>query len=350
MRVRGQGAPGLLSAALMRSMFLSGGLGALAAVALAGAPARAATYMINVEGPMDLGSVVAGASGNTVFRINPSTGAVSVQSGTGRRISSASARTQVSIMCRPGRAGDTKCQTDNISIRIGAVGTLTGRARALTNFAVAMGTGTLVGSPSGANPLAFQLAPPGDNVMKTFFVGADFPVAGDDSGLPSGVGENSFYVTIIDLNGLTLSSDTDSGRLQAFRSLAIAKTADLTFGRIQTPTSGSSTVSLDAATGARTVTGTAFAYPTPTATRAAFSITGEGGQQVSLSIPSTLNLVGPSTLTVNLNDTAPPAPTLSGALGSAGLYSFTVGGEFTITNTTRTGAYTGVLSVSVDYN
>lgn len=350
MRARGQRAAGLLSAPAMQWTSLPVWLGVLAAAALTAAPVAAATYMINVEGPMDLGSVVAGASGNTVFRIAPTTGSVSVQSGSGRRISTGSARSQVSIMCRPGRAGDTKCQTDNISIRIGAVAAMTGRARALTNFTVAMGTATPVGAPTGANPLSFQIAPPGDNVMKTFFVGADFPVAGDDSGLPSGPGENNFFVTIVDINGLTLSSDTDRGRLQAYRSLAIAKTADLSFGRIQLPTSGSSTISLDAATGSRTVTGLAFGYPTPAATRAAFNITGEGGQQVSLSVPPTITLSGPSTLTVNVTDTAPAAPTLSGTLGAGGAYSFTVGGDFTISNTTPPGAYTGVLSVSVDYN
>lgn len=307
------------------------------------------TYLVNVEGPLDLGSVATDAGNDTVFRINSSTGAVTVQSGGGRRISAASARTQVTITCRPGRGNDNRCQSDNVSIRIATIGGLTGRARALTNFTITTGTAALIGAPSGANPLAFTIAPIGNNGAKTFFVGADFPVAGDSSGLATGQGENGFFVTVLD-SSLTLSSDTDKGRVQAFRALTLAKTADLSFGRIQIPTSGSSTISLDAATGARSITGTAFGYPTPAPTRAAFNITGEGGQQVSLTIPTSFSLTGPSTLTVNVTDTAPNAPSLSGSLGAAGAYSFTVGGNFSITSATPTGAYAGVLIVSLDYN
>lgn len=319
-------------------------------VVLVARPAPAATYLINVEGPMDLGSVVAATSGDTTFRISPSTGAVTIQSGAGRRISTASARSQVTLSCRPARGGDLSCQTNNVSIRVGAIGSLVGRARALGTFTVAMGSATVVGAPTGTNPIAFQLQPLGDNTPRTFFVGSDFPVAGDDSGLPTGQGQNSFYVSIVDGNGLTLSSDTDNGLLQGYRALAIAKTADLSFGRIQIPTSGASTVSLDPATGVRSVSGTAFGYPTPAPTRAAFSITGEGGQQVSLTIPSTFNLTGPSSLIVNVTDTAPNAPSLTGTIGSAGSYNFTIGGDFAISSATPTGAYAGVLTVSLDYN
>jgi hypothetical protein len=48
--------------------------------------------------------------------------------------------------------------------------------------------------------------------------------------------------------------------------------------------------------------------------------------------------------------TAPAAPSLSGGLGAAGTYSFNLGGSFTVTSTTPTGAYSGVLTVSLDYN
>jgi hypothetical protein len=184
----------------------------------------------------------------------------------------------------------------------------------------------------------------------TFFVGADFPVAGDDSGLASGNGENSFYVYVVDANGLQTAGDTDKGKVKAFRALSIAKTADLNFGRIQIPPTGSSTITLNAGTGSRTVTGGGFAYPTPAPTTAAFTVSGEGGQQFSLSIPSTFNLTGPSTIPVSVTDTAPNSPSLSGGLGGAGTYSFTIGGSFTITNTTPTGAYSGTLTVSLDYN
>jgi hypothetical protein len=37
-------------------------------------------------------------------------------------------------------------------------------------------------------------------------------------------------------------------------------------------------------------------------------------------------------------------------LGAAGTYSFALGGSFTISSTTPTGSYSGVLTVSLDYN
>jgi hypothetical protein len=213
-----------------------------------------------------------------------------------------------------------------------------------------MGTATLVGAPTGGQPLEFQIAPPGHNSPKTFFVGADFPVAGDDSGLPTGVGENAFFVYALDGAGLSMGGDADKGRVRTFRALSVAATSDLNFGRIQVPTTGSSEVSISANTGNRTVTGGAFAYPTPAPTRGSFTISGEGNQQVSVSIPTTITLTGPGSLTLNVTDTAPATPRLSGALGALGTYVFHVGGTFTISPTTPTGAYSGVLTVSVDYN
>lgn len=314
------------------------------------AAAEAATWTVNVTGPIELGSVAAASTGDTVFRVDAASGAVSVVSGTGRRLSGGSARVQVDVSCRPGRGVDLACTSNNVQMRIGLLGAITGRARAFSAFNVAMGTATMIAPPTGGNPLEFTLAPVGDNSVKTFFVGADFPVAGDESSLPSGLGENGFYVYAVTPTGATLAGDADKGKVTAYRSLSIAKTADLSFGRIQIPASGSSTVTLNASNGNRTVSGNAIAYPTPAPTRGAFTISGEGGQQVSLSIPTTIQLSGPDTLTLDVTSNAQNAPRLSGSLGTAGTYGFQVGGSFTITPATPVGAYAGVLTVSVDYN
>jgi len=312
--------------------------------------ARAATYTLNIDTPMVLGLVATAPSGDTVFRINPASGGVTVQSGAGRRVSTSSARALVTVSCKPDNGGDNACANDNVRVRIGALGTHTGRARPLTLPMVAMGTATLAVPPSGINPLAFELAPLGANTGKTFFVGADFPVAGDDSGLPTGAGTSTFYVYIVDQMGRQLAGDADTGQVTAFRALSIGKLADLNFGRIQVPLSGASTITLNAATGARTATGGAFLYPTPAPSRAAFSVSGEGGQQVSLSIPASVTLTGPGSLEVTLTTSAPPAPGLTGAMGGGGILSFNLGGSFTVTSTTPTGAYSGVVTVSLDYN
>ncbi|MBL8553325.1 MAG: DUF4402 domain-containing protein [Phenylobacterium sp.] len=325
----------------------------IALLALA-APAagRAATFTLNVTGAMDLGSVGAASSGDTVFRVDPVSGSVSVVSGGGRRISTASARVQVNITCKPSRSADTDCTTRNVRIQMGRIGSLTGRARAFSAFYAASGTATIVTPPTGAVPTIFELAPLGDNSQKNFFVGADFPVAGDDSGLASGNGENAFFVYVVDANGLMVVGDTDKGRIKAFRALAVSKTADLSFGRIQRPTSGASTVTLNANNGNRTITGNgnAVAFATPAPTRAAFTITGEGGQQISLSVPATISLTGPATLPVSITKSGATSPSLNSGLGNAGSFSFTVGGSFTLAPTTPVGSYSGTLTVTVDYN
>ncbi|WP_430418714.1 DUF4402 domain-containing protein [Phenylobacterium sp.] len=313
--------------------------------------AAAATWTVNVTGPMELGSVGAAVTGDTVFRVDPASGAVSVVSGAGRRLTGGSARVQVDVSCRPSRGVDNACINNNVMMRVGVIGTLSGRARAFTAFNVSMGTASLVSGPTGSNPLQFTLAPVGNNTVRTFFVGADFPVAGDDSGLPSGLGENGFYVYAVDPGGATLAGDADKGKVTAYRSLSLAKTGDLNFGRIQLPTGGSSTISLNPSNGARTVSGNAFAYPTPAPTRGAFTISGEGGQQVSLTIPTTIQMTSnANTLSVNVTSNAQATPRLSGNLGAAGTYDFAVGGNFSITPTTPVGSYSGILTVSVDYN
>jgi len=337
-------------------MMLSDRMRLLAAAALAtlAAPvaAAAANYTLNVTGPMDLGSVAAAATGDTVFRIDPASGAVTVVSGAGRRISTASARAQVNVTCKPSRAGDTDCTTKNVAIRIGTIGALVGRARPFSAFYAASGTATIVTPTSGTVPVTLELAPLGDNVQRTFFVGADFPVAGDDSGLASGNGENAFYVYVVNALDQMVAGDSDKGRVRAFRAVAVTSASDLNFGRIQRPTSGANTVTLNASTGARTLSGAgnAFAYPTPAPTRGGFTVTGEGGQQVSISVPTSITLSGPADLTVSLTDTAPATRNLSGDLGATGSYSFTVGGSFAIDPSTPVGAYSAVLTVTVDYN
>ena len=327
--------------------------GALIGAALAGlaaSPAAAVTYTIDVANPLDIGSVVSATAGDTVFRINPASGVVAPVSGSGRRISTTNVRASVTVGCKPSRANETNCQTDNIRIRVGTIGAVLGRARALNNFSVAMGTATLAAPPTGTNPLSFQIGPVGTNQSKTFFIGADFGVAGDDSGLASGPGENGFYVYVVDAVGFQLAGDTDKGRVKALRALAIAKGSDLNFGAIQRPGAGTSTVTINAANGQRSIVGGAVGFPTPAPTAASFTVSGEGGQTFSLTIPATVNLTGPGALTVNLTNTAVPAPSLSGTLGGAGTYGFRVGGDLPLSPTTPTGTYAGVFVVSLDYN
>lgn len=322
-------------------------------VLLSAGTASASAYTVKIGGPLDLGTVIAGLTGDTTFHIDPASGAVTVLSGSGRRVTATAVRALVTISCKPSRGGDLTCDTDNVNVVVATIGSLTGRARAFPNFAVSMSTATLLTGPTGTNSVAFTIAPIGTNGSKTFFIGGDFPIAGDNSALASGNATNGFSAAVMNPSGATLAADSNQGKAKVFRALTIAKASDLNFGRVQRPTAGSGTVTLNASTGVRTVTGTGtVAFSTPTPTIASFTVSGEGGQAFSGSIPTSLVLDGPtgSTLTVTITKTLPASPTLSGSLGTGGTKSFNVGGSFPISAGMVVGTYSGVLTVTLDYN
>lgn len=125
----------------------------------------------------------------------------------------------------------------------------------------------------------------------------------------------------------------------------------MAFGRVSLPPSGSGTVTMNASTGALTTTGGIIALTSPTPTRAAFNVGGEGGQAFSVTIPATFQLTGTATpLTVTTSNSAGASPLLSASLGSQGAFTFGVGGSFTLASSTLTGDYTGSFTVTVAYN
>jgi hypothetical protein len=151
------------------------------------------------------------------------------------------------------------------------------------------------------------------------------------------------------------TSATASTSATIIRPLAITKTADLQFGTIVRPASAG-TVSLS--TGG--VISGVVQLNASTRSAAAFNVTGEGGQTFNISETATLG--GPETLTLTLvkaatggtisQTTSGGTGTLSGALGDTadGALTLSYGASFPITPTTATGAYTGSLVVTVNYN
>jgi hypothetical protein len=150
------------------------------------------------------------------------------------------------------------------------------------------------------------------------------------------------------------ASTTGTGSITIIRPITITKTADLAFGTVVRPATGSGTAVVSAA-GARTVTGGVVGLSSgATPAAAAFTVAGEGGQSISVTIPATFSMAnGSDTLTVttsnNLTGSA-SAQTLSNALGAAGTLGFTVGGSVPIASTTTTGLYSGTFTVSAAYN
>lgn len=313
-------------------------------------PIAAQTYTVNSITTSNLGNVAAAASGQTIFRVDPATGAVTIVSGAGSRISAGSVRSLVTVRC----GNQAACNTANALLTVATTGMPTNRAAALQRFAVSVSgaSATLVTTPTPGAPITFTIGPVGRNATKTFWLGFDFPINGDNSGGSTGISQSQFAVTVSRIDGSR--SNTRAGNAQAtvFRRLSIAKSADLAFGRIVRPSTGTGTVSLSQSTGAVTVTGVgtaALASPTPVA--AAFSIAGEGGQSISISVPSTFDMNGPSgVLTVTTAPNISGAQTLSGGLGSAGSLALRVGGSFNLLSGTPTGSYSGTFTVTVQYN
>ncbi len=320
--------------------------GGLFLLSLSGAAEAAPVYSVQITQSVDLGTVTSAATGNTVFRIDPTSGAVTTISGTATRASAGATRAMVTVSCAASLAGDC---TQNVNIRLGSAGSPIGRARALTRITFTMGTAQLTGGPGPPGSGAFTIAAIGPNSSKTFFMGADMGVAGDDSGLPTGLAEADFFAFAAESPATPTSGAIGPFRATVIRSIAIAKTSDLVFGRVVKPLAGAGSVTIDAITGARTFSG-AQGLDTPVPTRAAFSVTGEGGQTFSVTVPATFDMTGPQTMTVTTSSSVAGTAMLSSTLGSAGSFTIGVGGSAPINASTLNGDYSGSFVVTVAYN
>lgn len=313
-------------------------------------PAAAQTFGVGVTSSTpDLGDVASAASGTTTFRISPSTGTISKLSGSGGRVSTGTSRATVTVTC----GNQNACNTDSVNVKIGS-GSSTGRAGQMTNFTVAMGTASQTVATSGTNPITFRIGPIGKNASKTFYVGGDVPIVGDGA-TATGAAMASFYVWIAESPTTPTGAISDSGEAVAnvFRSISLAKNSDLAFGRIVRPLSGvGGTIALAASNAAKTYPAGVAWMNLPVASRASYTVTGEGGQTMAITIPSSFTMTNAdgSSLTVTTNNNLGVTPTLSSILGNSGTYSFFVGGSFPISPTTDSGAYSGAFTVTVAYN
>lgn len=149
----------------------------------------------------------------------------------------------------------------------------------------------------------------------------------------------------------TSASASATGSTTIVRPLALTQQGSLAFGRIVRPASGSATVTIAQDSDTVTASGGATALAGGTTARARFSATGEGGQSVSVTVPTTLTMTGGNTDTLHvtlLPDVAGPT-TLGGSLGEAGGRDIAVGGTFALPATQASGAYSGNFTVSVAY-
>jgi len=146
------------------------------------------------------------------------------------------------------------------------------------------------------------------------------------------------------------ASVTTTGSATIIQPITLTQGTGLAFGTIVRPGTGTGTVTIDPTTGARTVASGVVGLASTTS-RGVYTVNGEGGSTFSIAVPATFTLAGPSasTIAVTLTPTGSTG-TLSNALGTAGTASFGVGGNFSLSSTTVTGAYTGTYNVTVAYN
>jgi hypothetical protein len=130
--------------------------------------------------------------------------------------------------------------------------------------------------------------------------------------------------------------------------VTLQATEGLNFGAVTKPgNAGSNTVTLDPS-GSVTVTGAGDAtHPASAVSAAKFNLVGQAG--ITYSTTQSLTFAQPGLTNVSVS--APVAG--SGALGvipSSGAQELRYGGAFDVSAATPIGAYTGALSVTVNYN
>jgi len=152
----------------------------------------------------------------------------------------------------------------------------------------------------------------------------------------------------------TSASTSATGSAAVVQPITLVKNTDLAFGSLVRPSLGANTVTIDPTSGARTISGTGDASPgaAQTATRASYSVAGEGGATFSVTVPSSFTMArvgGNETLPVTLTASA-VSGALSGSIGTGGSANFSIGGSLPLSSTTVSGDYTGTFNVTVGYN
>ncbi|MGV3513361.1 MAG: DUF4402 domain-containing protein [Novosphingobium sp.] len=320
---------------------------AAAVFSLLPATSQAQNYSVDTITDANFGDIVSAASGETVFRSNASSGSVTLVSGSGVRLSGTSANAVVTISCNNNNA----CNSTNVQVQLSLAGAPTGRLAHITSISLANGTASITSAYSAGSYIVINLAPIPRRSSRTFLIGFDLPVDGNDSADPTGNATSSYLITAQRQFGGGSDSLVGNILAKVIRPISIAKTQDLQFGSVTRPSSGSGSITLTPS-GLASVNGTNVRrFPSPAATAAQFTVSGEGGQAVTVSVPTTMTLSGSGgSVTAALTNTGGGAQILSGSTGSAGTLQVNVGGSVPLTNTTALGTLTGTVTVTVQYN
>lgn len=319
----------------------------LAIALLCAGTARAQTYSVNSITDGAMGDIVSAPSGPSTFRASSSSGAVTRQSGNAVRISGGSVNSVITISC----TGSNLCNSASVYVTLALAGTPTGRLDDIPSVNLTNGTATITSAFSAGSYIVINLNPIPRNTSRTFLLGYDVPVLGNDSAQPTGNAVTSFLITASRPSGAGSDSLVGNITAKVIRPINIAKTADLQFGRVTRPSTGTGSLVLTPG-GVASVTGSnVIRFPSPAPAPAAFTVTGEGGQAVTVSVPSTVTMTGSAgSVIATTAATGNGSQVLSGALGSAGTLQVRVGGTIPLSGSTAIGTLSGTLVVTVQYN
>lgn len=320
----------------------------MALAALTAAPALAQTYSPVITTAADLGNIIPGNTASTTFTFPSSSGTVGV-TGTGIRKSAGTVRALVTIDCT-----GTGNQCGNaVRVRVGTIGTPTGKAGALSTFTITANSGSITTAVTGTNPINFQITPSNKNTPAKFYIGAAMPIAGYNGAGATGAAESGYYVYTSVPASVPSAGTQGTVTAYTYTALSITGGATLQFGSIMRPSTGSATVSVDHEDNSLDLVGT-IAAVSNTHSRATYTVNGEGGQAITVTVPTsmTMNRLGGGTTPITVTLTKTTLPTaIGGTIGSqSSAAPFYVGGNFTVSSTTETGSYQGTYQVTALYN
>lgn len=121
---------------------------------------------------------------------------------------------------------------------------------------------------------------------------------------------------------------------------ALTKTQDFSFGKFL---AGTGTVTVDTS-GARSSSGVVL-LKGGVVTPARFTLSGNGGRNYTMTVPTTVTLAAGSNQMTLSGIT--PSIAVSGVIPTTGSLSFTVGGTLTVNGSQQNGVYTGNLTLTV---
>ena len=145
-----------------------------------------------------------------------------------------------------------------------------------------------------------------------------------------------------------LAAGNGTGTATIIQPLTVTENTTLRFGTLIRPASGSATAVIST-TGV--FSGTASAVASGPQGNADFTVSGEGGQSVTVNVDASFNMTGPGVaIAVTTTATNTGSHSLSGSLGSAGTLDVAVGGSISIPSSQASGAYFGTFNVTANYN